>query len=327
MLMKAVVTTGYGSPDVLKLQEVITPTPSNEEVRVQIYAASVGPSDCAFRKGDPFVVKLIYGLKKPKYAIMGTELSGIIDAVGKDVKHFKPGDAVFGISASIFGAHAEYVCLPERTVLAVKSASMTYEDAAAISDGAPTALTFLRDKANVQPGQKVLVNGASGAVGIYAVQLAKYYGAEVTGVCSTANIDMVKSFGADHVIDYTKEDFTISQRSYDVIFDAVGKRTFGQCKRSLKQQGLYLATTPTLSNVGNMLWTSIFSRKKAIFATAGLMQSKENLIFLKELFEQGKLKSAIDRRYPLEQAAEAHRYVETERKKGNVVLTIRKELH
>lgn len=326
MLMKAVVTTGYGSPDVLKLQEVITPTPSNEEVRIQIYAASVGPSDCAFRKGDPFIVRLIYGLKKPKYAIMGTELSGIIDAVGKDVKHFKPGDAVFGISASTFGAHAEYVCLPERTVLAVKSASMTYEDAAAISDGAPTALTFLRDKANVQPGQKVLVNGASGAVGIYAVQLAKYYGAEVTGVCSAANIDIVKSFGADHVIDYTKDDFTLSERTYDVIFDAVGKRTFGQCKRSLKQQGFYLATTPTLSNVGNMLWTSIFSRKKAIFATAGLMQSKENLKFLKKLFEEGKLKSAIDRCYPLEQAAEAHRYVETERKKGNVILTIRKEL-
>ncbi len=238
------------------------------------------------------------------------------------MKLFKKGDQVFGISPNSFGTHAEYMCLPEDKPVSIKPANATYEEAVGICDGAPTALTFLRDKAKIQRGQKVLINGASGAVGAYAVQLAKYYGAEVAGVCSTANVQLVKSLGADKVIDYTKEDFTKGGQTYDVIFDAVGKSSFSSCKGSLKQRGFYLSTVPTLGIMLQMLWTSKLGSKKAIFTASGLQQSKENLAFLKDLFEEGMVKSVIDRCYPLEQAAEAHRYVETGRKKGNVVITV-----
>ncbi len=210
----------------------------------------------------------------------------------------------------------------EDGVLATLANGMTYEDAVAICDGAMTALTFLRDKAKVQPGQSVLINGASGAVGAYAVQLAKYYGAEVTGVSSATNIALVKSLGADAVIDYTKEDFTKSGQTYDIIFDAVGKSSFPRCKSALKQPGVYLTTVPSLGIIFHMLWTAKVGSKKAIFTAAGLQQSRANLLFLKELFEAGKLRSVIDRRYPLEQLPEAHRYVETERKKGNVIIAV-----
>lgn len=320
--MKAIVCTKYGSPDVLQLREVEKPTPKDNEVRIRICAATVGPADCAFRKGDPFIVRLFYGLSKPKNPILGFELAGEIEAVGKDVKLYKEGDQVFGLSAKISGAHAEYKCLSEDAPLAIKSSSMSYEEAAAVCDGATTALTFLRDKAKIQSGQKVLINGASGSVGVHAIQLAKFYGAEVTGVCSKTNVSLVKSLGADKVIDYTKEDFTKASESYDVIFDAVGKRSFTQCKGSLTQRGVYLSTVPKLSIVLQMLWTSLIGGKKAIFATAGLMQSKENLIFLKELYEAGKIKSVIDQRFPLEQTAEAHRYVDKGHKKGSVVITL-----
>lgn len=319
--MKAIVCTKYGTPDVLQLREVEKPTPKNNEVRIRIYAAIVTPADCAFRKADPFMVRILYGLIKPKNNILGVELAGEIDSVGNDVKLFKAGDQVFGISPHSFGAHAEYNCLPEDSVIALKSTNMTYEEAAGLCDGGTTALTFLRDKAKIQSGQKVLINGASGSVGSYAVQLAKYFGAEVTGVCSSANIALVESLGADNVIDYTKEDFTKSGRTYDVIFDAVGKRSYSQCKSSLTQRGVYLSTVPSLSIIAHMLWTSKIGSKKAMFAASGLMQSKENLIFLKELFEAGKIKPVIDRRYPLEQTAEAHRYVDKGHKKGNVVIT------
>lgn len=320
--MKAIVCTKYGSPDVLQLKEVAKPTPKDNEVLIRIFAAAVGPADCAFRKGDPFIIKLVYGLRRPKHPIRGTELAGEIETVGKDVKCFKVGDQVFGLSATTSGAHAEYKCLPEDKPLIIKPATMTYEDAVAVCDGAATALTFLRDKAKIQRGQKVLINGASGSVGIYAVQLAKYFGAEVTGVCSTANFELVKSLGADKLIDYTKEDFTTSGQTYDVIFDAVGKRSFAQCKSSLTRKGVYLSTVPALSIVLQMLWTSTFSSKKAVFTTAGLIQTKENLIYLKELYEAGKIKPVIDRRYPLEQIAEAHRYVDSGHKKGNVIITL-----
>lgn len=324
--MKAMMCNQYGSPAVLQLQKVAKPIPKDNEVRIKIHASVVGPSDCAFRKADPFIVRLIYGLKKPKYPILGTELAGEIEAVGKSVKLFKVGDQVMALSPKSFGAHAEYKCLPEDDLLITKSALMTYEDAVAICDGATTALTFLRDKAKVQSGQKVLINGASGAVGIYAVQLAKYFGAEVTGVCSGANAQLVKAMGADKVIDYTKEDFTNNGQTYDVIFDAIGKSSFPRCKGSLSSRGVYLTTAPKLSIIFQMLWTAKIGSKKAIFATAGLMQSKENLIYLRELYNEGKLKSVIDRRYPLEQLAEAHRYVDTGRKKGNVVITINNNL-
>lgn len=320
--MRAIVYEKYGTPDVLQLKEVEKPTPKDNEVRIRVHAAIVTPSDCSFRKADPFIVRFIYGLTSPKNKILGVELAGEIESVGTSVKSFKEGDQVFGISPKSFGAHAEYTCLPEKEPLAIKPANMTYEEAVGVCDGALTALIFLRDTAKIKSGQKVLINGASGSVGSYAVQLAKYFGAEVTGVCSTANLEMVKSLGADKVIDYTKVDFTKSGQSYDVIFDAVGKSSFSSCKRSLTQRGVYLSTIPSLAIILQMLWTLKSVSKKAKFVTAGLMQNKENLNFLRELIEAGKLKSVIDRCYPLEQTAEAHRYVEKGHKKGNVVITL-----
>lgn len=320
--MKAIVCTNYGSPDVLQYREVAKPTPKDNEVLIKIHAAVVGPADCAFRKADPFIVRLLYGLMKPKFNVLGVEFSGEVAAIGNDVKSFKQGDQVFGMSPNTFGAHAEYMCLAENSPVVVKAAGMAYDDAVGITDGATTALTFLRDTAKLQSGQKILINGASGSVGAYAVQLAKYYGAEVTGVCSATNADLVKSLGADKVIDYTTVDFTRSGETYDVIFDAVGKSSFSRCKKALTHNGVYLTTVPSLAILPQMLWTSLFGGKKAKFATAGLMQSKDNLNFLKGLFELGKLKAVIDRHYPLEQLAEAHRYVETGRKKGNVIITV-----
>ncbi|MCL6603539.1 MAG: NAD(P)-dependent alcohol dehydrogenase [Paenibacillus sp.] len=321
--MKAIVWTKYGTPDVLELQEVEKPTPKDNEVRIRVYAAVVTPSDCAFRKADPMMIRLIYGLMKPKLNTQGVEFAGEIEAVGKDVKLFKKGDQVFGVSPNKFGAHAEYICVPEDKPMTLKPTNATYEETVAVCDGAPTALIFLRDTANIQRGQKILINGASGAVGAYAVQLAKYYGAEVTGVCSSANLELVKSLGADKVIDYTKEDFTKDDaQTYDVIFDAVGKSSFLLCKGSLKQKGIYLSTAAALGVMLQMLWTSKIGSKKVMFTTAGLKQNKENLIFLKDLFEAGNIKPVIDRRYPLEQTADAHRYVEKGHKKGNVVLTL-----
>lgn len=319
--MKAMVQTGYGPPDVLVLQEAKKPSPKDNEVLIRVEAACVGPSDCAFRKGEPFIIKLMYGWKKPKYPIGGAELAGVVEEIGSGVKQFKPGDRVFGLSARSFGAHAQFKCLPEDSPLATIPDGISYEDAVGVCDGAATALTFLRDKAQVKAGQKVLVNGASGAVGIYAVQLAKYYGAEVTAVCSAANAELVAAMGADRVIDYTREDFAVAGDTYDVIFDAVGKRSFTQCKGALKPRGIYMTTVPQLSAVAQMLWTSRFNGKKVIFAAAGLMQNKANMQFLMERVIEGKLKPVIDRRYPLERLAEAHAYVDTERKRGNVIIT------
>jgi NADPH:quinone reductase-like Zn-dependent oxidoreductase len=318
--MKAAIIETYGSPDVVQIKQVEQPHPKDNEVLIRVRAASLGPADCAFRKGDPFIIKLIYGFSKPKFPIGGTEFAGEIAAVGKDVSKFKVGEQVFGMNADNFGAHAEYLCLPEDKILVTKPAAMCYDEAVGICDGALTALTFLRDTAKVQQGQKVLINGASGAVGIYGVQLAKYFGAEVTGVCSTRNVDLVLANGADRVIDYTQEDFTRSSETYDIIFDAIGKSSFSACKNSLKPNGVYLTTVPTLAIVRDILWTAIRGGKKAKFIAAGLIQNTDNLNFLKELFEAGKLKAVIDRCYPLDEIAEAYRYVDTERKRGNVVI-------
>ncbi len=319
--MKAAVFTKYGSPDVLKLKEVEKPIPSDNEVLIKIYATTVTSGDCRMRKADPFAVRFINGLTRPKkITVLGNELAGEIEAVGKNVKMFSTGDQVFGQAGLSLGANAEYICLPEEGTLAIKPANLTYEQASVIPFGGNTALHFLR-KGNITIGQKVLIYGASGSLGTAAIQLAKYFGAEVTGVCSTANVELVKSLGADKVIDYTKEDFTKSGLFYDIIFDTTGKSPFSGCVRSLKQRGIYLrAVHMTLSPFVQGLWTSITSSKKVIGGVA--TERKENLVFLKELIEAGKIEPVIDRHYSLEQIAEAHRYVDQGHKKGNVVITV-----
>ncbi|WP_217594296.1 NAD(P)-dependent alcohol dehydrogenase [Cohnella sp. GbtcB17] len=318
--MKSMVQLSYGPPQVIVLQERPKPSPGRKELLIRVHAAKVGPSDCAFRKGDPFMIKLLYGLSKPKFAIGGTELAGVVEAVGKDVRRFKQGDRVLGMSVKNFGAYAEYKCLSEESPVTAIPDNLSFEEAVGVCDGGATALTFLRDKARLRKGQKVLINGASGAVGIYAVQLARFYGAEVTGVCSGANERMVRNAGADFVIDYTREDFTKTDNAYDVVFDAVGRRSFSACKRALTAQGIYLTTAPRLSVLIQMIGTSLLKGKRAMFATAGLLQNEANLKFLMELAGNGTLNAVIDRRYPLERLPDAHAYVETERKKGNVLV-------
>ena len=316
--MKAIVYTRFGPPDVLQLQEVERPTPKDNEVLIRIHATTVAREDPDMRASPGF-----NGLRKPRNPILGQELAGEIEAVGRNVTRFKPGDQVFGIGA--FGAHAEYKCMPEDGALAIKPANMSYEEAASVPNGALTALPFLRDRGKIQREQTVLIYGASGSVGTAGVQLAKYYGAEVTGVCSSANLEMVKSLGADAVVDYTKEDFAQSGKAYDIIFDAVGKLPFSRCKGSLAESGVFLTTGIMPGNMLHVLWTSLAGGKKAKFAATGLRSAEEkakDLLFLKELIEAGKMKAVIDRRYPLEQMAEAHRYVEQGHKKGNVVITM-----
>jgi NADPH:quinone reductase-like Zn-dependent oxidoreductase len=317
--MKAIVYTEYGPPDVLRLQEVKQPTPRDNEVLIRVHATTATAAEGMMRTARPAWGRVILGLRRPKRTILGLELAGEIVSVGKDVKRFKPGDQVYGFTGLRLGAYAEYACLPETASLELKPANMTYEEAAAAVDGASTALFFLRDKANIQRGHKVLVNGASGSIGTFAVQLAKYFGAEVTGVCSTANVALVKSLGADTVIDYTQEDFTNHREAYDIIFDTVGKGSFAACKRALTNNGCYLPTVG-LINHPLMLWTRIRGGKRVI--TGMSIEKRQALAFLKGLIEAGRLRAVIDKRYPLEQIAEAHRYVETGRKKGNVVITV-----
>jgi len=316
--MKAIVCTKYGPPDVLELKEVEKPIPKDKEVLVKVHAASVNAADVEFLRGT-FLVR-IGGLLKPMYKILGSDITGRVEAVGRKVKQFQPGDEVFGdLSVCGFGAFAEYVSVPENA-LRLKPASMSFEEAATFPQAAVLALQGLRDKRPIQPGQKVLINGAGGGVGTFAVQLAKYFGAEVTGVDSTKKLDLLRSIGADQVIDYTQEDFTKSGETYDVIFDIVGKSSFSGSIRSLKQNGRYLLANPGRSQMVQGRRTSRKSSKKVIFGAAS--PKTEDLIFLKELIEAGKIKSVIDRRYPLEQIAEAHRYVEKGLKKGNVVITV-----
>jgi NADPH:quinone reductase-like Zn-dependent oxidoreductase len=324
--MKAILHTKYGPPDELQLKEVEKPVPKANEVLIKIHATTVTTSDCNIRNLT-FVPKLFFlpmrmqfGFTKPKNNILGLELAGNVEAVGADVTRFKNGDQIFGTTEPAFGAHAEYICLPEDGVLTNKPANMTYEEAATIPVIGNTALYFIRDLGNIEAGGKVLINGASGGIGTFAVQLTKYYGADVTGVCSTANVELVKSLGADQVIDYTKEDFTQTGQTYDVVFDTVAKSSFSRCKSSLKKNGIYLVTIPKLAVLLQILWTSIIGSKKV--KMGGAPAKIENLLFLKELIEAGNLKTVIDKRYPLDQTAEAFRYVEKGHKKGNVVIIV-----
>jgi NADPH:quinone reductase-like Zn-dependent oxidoreductase len=335
--MKAIVWTEYGPPEVLQLKEVEKPTPKDNEVLIRIYATTVTAGDCEQRSLKlPIWYRLpmraYVGLKRPeRITILGMDLAGEIESAGKDVKRFKEGDQVFGSSGIGFGANAEYICLPEYGVpvegaLAIKPSNMTYEEAAAVPVGGLEALHFLR-QGNIQGGQKVLINGAGGTIGTFAVQLAKHFGAEVTGVESTRKLDMLRSIGADDVIDYTQEDFTKNGEIYDFILDVVGKSSFSGSMRSLKQNGRYLIANPGLSQMVRGRWTRMTSSlpgrqtgKKVMFGAAH--PKTEDLIFLKEIIEAGKIKAVIDRCYPLEQTAEAHRYVETGHKKGNVVITV-----
>jgi NADPH:quinone reductase-like Zn-dependent oxidoreductase len=323
--MKAVVCTKYGPPEVLQLQQVEKPVPKDDEVLIKVFASTVSIGDCRVRSWTvPPLFWVIYriqmGLTKPKRGILGASLAGQVEAVGKDVKRFRKGDQVYGMDITGIRANAEYACRPESGALAIKPANLTYEESAAVPHGAMTSLFFLRDKGSIQSDQKVLINGASGAVGTWAVQLAKHFGAEVTGVCSTTNLELVKSLGADKVIDYTQEDFTQSRETYDIIFDAVAKSSFSRCTDSLVDGGVYLATDPTLAVALSMAWTSIKGGKKAIWAVGP--EEAESLDFLRGLIEAGEIKPVIDRRYPLEQVPEAHRYVDKGHTKGTVVIAV-----
>lgn len=321
--MQAIVQTKYGAPDVLQLKQVAKPVPADNQVLIKIHATTVEAADALFRQGSDFSARLFTGPLKPKITRPGSEFAGEIEAVGSAVTRFQVGDEVFGTTAPGFGAHAGYLCLPENGVMAIKPGNLSYEETVSIHPGAFTALPNLRDAAHIQRGQKVLINGASGSIGTSAVQLAKYFGAQVTAVCSAANIDLVKALGADHVIDYQQEDFTQTGETYDIIFDAVGKSSFSRCKGALKPKGIYLTTIVSPTILLQMLWTSRFAGKKAMIVFAGLRAASEknkDLAFFLELVETGKFKPVIDRCYPLGQMAEAHRYVDTGRKKGNVVI-------
>ena len=328
--MKVIVWTKYGSVDGLQLREIAIPTPKDNEVLIKVHAATVTAADTELRRLKiPLLfsipLRLYLGLRKPsRITVLGTEFAGEIVSAGKDVTRYKPGDQVFGYTGLGMGTYAEYMCLPEKpsalaSVLAHKPTNVAYEEAAAVPFGGLEALHALR-KANIQSGQKVLIVGAGGSIGTYAVQLAKNYGAEVTAVDKTGKLEMLRSIGADHVIDYTREDFTKSGHTYDVIFDTVGKSSFSGSLRTLEENGTYLNANPGLFGGVRMRWISKRSSKRVIPWTAGY--TAKNLLILKELIEAGTIKAIIDRRYPLEQIAEAHRYVDTGQKKGNVVITV-----
>ena len=317
--MKAVVHDSYGAPDVLRLEEVDRPVPKDDEVLVKIYATTVTRSDCGFRSADLFMTRFVTGLLRPKRRILGNELAGEVEAVGAAVSEFAVGDHVFGTSGARFGAHSEFICMRESAPLAHKPAGMTFVEAAAVCDGAILALMGLRH-ADLRKGRRILVYGASGSIGTAGVQLAKNFGADVTAVCNTKNLELMRSLGADRVIDYTQEDFTKNGQTYDVIFDAVGKHSFRRCRGSLKRGGIYLPTDG-LQNLILVLWTSWIGDKKVTFPIPP-RYTKKDVLFLKELIEAGRYRAVIDRCYPLEDVIEATRYVETEQKTGNVVLTI-----
>ena len=323
--MKAIITTKYGSPKVLQLQEIPKPIPKENEILVKVKAASVTKADTMMRRGKPWYGRIFIGLTKPKYPIAGTGFSGTIEAVGDKVQRFQLGDDVFGESVLGAGSNAEYLCISEDGLVEVKPENVGHEELASMCDGPLTSWNYLKEMANVKSGQKVLVNGASGSLGTAAVQLAKYLGAEVTAVCSFGNFDLVRSLGADHVLDHTRIDFTKTGDSYDIIFDTVGKSPFPECKKVLSGNGIYLSPVLSMSLLFQMLWTSKFGRKKAMFSATGLLavpKLRTMLIELTNLLELGKLKMVLDKRYSLHEVGKAHSYVDTGRKKGNVVVIL-----
>ncbi len=317
--MRAIKVKAYGPVEMLQVVEVPTPKPAAGEILIKIHAAVVGPADIAFRKAEPFIVRFFAGMFKPKN-IPGTELAGEVVAIGNDVKKFRVGDKVMGASANDSSAHAEYICLPENGTISIMPENSSFAEAVSICDGPMTALVFLRDKAKITSGQKILINGASGSVGSAAIQLAKYYGAFVTAVCSSKNFEVVNTLGADEFVDYTQTDFTKQNKTYDIVFDVVGNSSFKNCRNILTETGVYLMTVPQIGVMLQTIRTRKSSGKKAIFAATGLQQNPENLVFLKQLVERGKLKPVIDRSYKLERIREAHRYVEAGHKTGSVVI-------
>ena len=327
-MMKAIVATGYGAPDVLKLQQVEKPQPKENEVLVKVHASSATTADGMMRTGKPYFGRLMTGLTKPKHAIPGTGFAGVVETVGKNVSTFKPGDRVFGETTLGFSTNAEFVAVPENGVILPMPKNMSYAEGATYGDGHVTSLNFLKEIAQIKPGQKVLINGASGSLGTAAVQLAKFFEAEVTGVTSTRNAGLVKSLGADHVMDYTKKDFTKVNETYDVVFDTVGKSSFSKSKKILSESGLYVSPVLKFSLLLQMIRTSVFGKKKAKFAATGLRSDAELKSMINELieiFKKGRLKTVIDRQYPLEKVAEAHRYIAAGHKKGNVVIVVEPE--
>ena len=322
--MKAIVYERYGPPEVLELKDVAKSTPRDNEVLIKTHATTVTSADWRVRSlnvpaGFGLIMRLVFGISKPKQPILGSELAGVIESVGKDVRKFKVGDQVFAFSDASMGCHAEYKCMPHDGAVVLKPPSLSYDEAAALSFGGTTALDFLR-RGKLQSGEKVLVNGASGGVGTAAVQLARHFGADVTGVCSTANMELVRSLGASQVIDYTKEDFTQNGETYDVIVDTVGTAPFSRSKDSLKAGGRLLMVLAGLPDMLQIPWVSMTSSKKLIAGPVAVRA--EDLRFLAGLAQAGEFKPVIDRRYPFEQIAEAHRYVDTGRKKGNVIITL-----
>ena len=322
--MKAIVCPRYGSPDVLRLEEVAKPTPGDDEVLVAVQAAAVAAGDWHLLRGEPFLVRLMFGLFKPKRGLLGSDVAGRVEAVGRDVQGFKPGDEVFGdLSGSGFGAFAEYVCAPEKA-LAPRPEGLTFEEAAAVPVSAVTALQALRDEGQLQAGQQVLVNGASGGVGTYAVQIAKAFGADVTGTCSTSKLDLVREIGADHVVDYTKQDVTQSGRQYDLILDAAAYRSLADYKRVLRPGGVYVLVGGATARLFQAMLLGPLMSKKGERKMGGLMAkpNQEDLLVMKDLLEEGQVKPVIDRRFPLSETADAIRYLEAGKARGKVVITV-----
>ena len=323
LIMKAIITTAYGSPEIFKVDNVAKPTAKPNEILVRIHASSVTKADTMMRTGKPYIGRLMLGLTRPKNPIWGTGFAGVVEAVGAEVTQFTAGDKVFGENIETFGAYAEYITVPADGIVAHLPDNLSYEEAAGMGDGGVTSMNFLLNLGNIQPGQKVLINGASGALGTAAVQIAKHFGAEVTGVCSTKNVSLVNELGADYVIDYTQHDFTENENSYDLIYDTVGVRSFADCCKALKENGVYASPVLGMPLLGQMMLSSFIGTKRAKFSATGALPQKETkrlFQLLIDIIETGNLKGIVDRSYTLEEIIEAHQYVDKGHKTGNVVL-------